>query len=155
MTRWGVGPRFAALSVLLASPVAALNALWPGGFAIHIVPRIVTMAAGGVLLAGGVVFMVTATLTLHRRFEERRLLTSGVYALCRNPIYASWTVLLVPGALLLSGSWLFLLVPLTMYAVLRRLIRREEEWLEATFGEEYVAYRKRVPAVVPLPPWRS
>lgn len=155
MTRWGVGPKFAALSVLFASPQAAASAFWPETFVVHVVPRLIAMVAGCVLLAAGIPLMVAATVTLHRGFHEGKLFTTGVYGLCRNPIYASWVIFLVPGTLLLFGTWLFLLVPLPMYVVLRLLVRREEAWLEETYGDEYRAYRKRVPALLPLPRWRT
>jgi protein-S-isoprenylcysteine O-methyltransferase Ste14 len=154
MTWWGIGPKFALLSALLASPLVAAGARWPGSLAIRVVPNIVTTVAGGALLAAGISVVVVATMTLHRRFREGKLFTDGIYAICRNPIYAGWTLFIVPGALLLAGTWMFVLVPLTMCVALRLLIRREEERLEETFGDEYRAYRKRVPAVVPLPPWR-
>jgi len=39
MTRWGVGPRFAALSWLIAAPFVAANCLWRPAFLIGGVPR--------------------------------------------------------------------------------------------------------------------
>jgi hypothetical protein len=58
----------------------------------------------------------------------------------------------VPGMVLLADSWVGLLVPIPMYVLLRLLVLDEEAWLERTFGEEYHAYRARVPAVLPVPP---
>jgi protein-S-isoprenylcysteine O-methyltransferase Ste14 len=130
------------------------SAFWPGAFTICVASRLVTTAAGCALLGAGIPFGVVALVTLHRGFANGKLFTRGVYAWCRHPIYASWIISLVPGTLLLFGTWLFVLVPLMMYFALRLLVRREEEWLESTFGEEYRVYRRRVSAVLPLPPWR-
>jgi protein-S-isoprenylcysteine O-methyltransferase Ste14 len=30
------------------------------------------------------------------------------------------------------------------------LVKEEDQYLEKTFGEEYLAYRKKVPAVLPI-----
>jgi len=154
VTRWGIGPRFALLSVLFSAPLGLAAKWWRDAFTIHGVSKIVLVAAGCVLLAVGVLFCTAAMVTLHRGFAKGELFTSGAYGWCRHPIYASWVVFLVPGVLLLVGSWLFCLVPVAMYAALRLLVRREEEFLEATFGAKDRAYRERVPAIVPFPRMR-
>ena len=155
MTRWGIGPKLVGLSALLASPLLVARAIWADAFAIHFAPRLVTTIAGSLLLAAGIPFCASAMRTLHRGFPKGELFTGGVYGFCRNPIYASWIVFLVPGIFLLLSSWLFALVPLAMYAALRLTIHREEAWLETTFGEKYRAYRERVPAVLPVPRWKG
>jgi protein-S-isoprenylcysteine O-methyltransferase Ste14 len=38
-----------------------------------------------------------------------------------------------------------------MYGLLRFFVRAEETWLEETFQDRYRAYRRRIPAVLPLP----
>jgi protein-S-isoprenylcysteine O-methyltransferase Ste14 len=40
--------------------------------------------------------------------------------------------------------WAILLVPLVVYVIQREVIEREERYLERTFGEEYLAYKRRV-----------
>jgi protein-S-isoprenylcysteine O-methyltransferase Ste14 len=150
MSRWGVGPKWAILSMVIAAPTIAAREVWPDVFSIPFVPRPLVVALGVALLAIGIPFCAVAMRTLHRGFTKGRLFTSGVYGLCRHPIYAGWIVFNVPGIALLSDSWVALLAPLPMYAALRILVRAEEEWLERTFGDEYRAYRARVPAVCPL-----
>ena len=56
----------------------------------------------------------------------------------------------VPGVALVMSSWIGLAVPLVMYVILRVLVREEETYLERRFGDEYRAYQRRVPAVLPL-----
>jgi protein-S-isoprenylcysteine O-methyltransferase Ste14 len=151
MTRWGIGPRWTLASFACAIPLVIVGRAWPDIFAIRLVPRGVQLVAGVLLLAVGIPFMVIALVTLHRGFAHGQLFTGGVYGLCRHPIYASWIVFIVPGVLLLAGSWTFLLLPALMWVLLRYFVRDEEAWLAATFGEEYLAYRRRVPAVFPMP----
>jgi protein-S-isoprenylcysteine O-methyltransferase Ste14 len=151
MTRWGIGPKWALASILCSAPLLLAATLRPNAFAIGLVPEGVLRITGFLLLGVGVPFCVAALVTLHRGFVRGELFTRGVYGLCRHPIYASWIVFLVPGILLLAGSWTFLLVPAAMYGLLRFFVRDEEAFLEATFQDSYRAYRRRVPAVLPLP----
>ena len=153
MDRGGVGPRWVAWSLLFAAPVIAVRVAYPESVRIPWLPRPLVVAVGAALLAFGLPFCVAAIVTLARDFEAGRLFTKGAYGLCRHPIYGSWVVFNVPGMVLLADSWVGLLVPIPMYVALRILVRAEEDWLARTFGDEYRAYRARVPAVFPLPRW--
>ena len=152
MTRAGVGPKWVAWSMLFSAPAIAVRMLHPEWVRIAWVPRPLVVTVGVALLAIGLPFCAMAVVTLARHFEAGKLFTRGPYAWCRHPIYGSWVVFNVPGVVLLADSWVGLLVPIPMYVALRLLVRDEEQWLERTFGDEYRAYRSRVPAVFPLPP---
>lgn len=47
-------------------------------------------------------------------------------------------------ALLFDVFWALVLIPLIMLLVVRLVIRREEQYLEAKFGDEYRQYRAQV-----------
>jgi protein-S-isoprenylcysteine O-methyltransferase Ste14 len=47
-------------------------------------------------------------------------------------------------AILRNALWAILLLPLMLYVIQREVIEREERYLERTFGEEYLAYKRRV-----------
>ena len=47
-------------------------------------------------------------------------------------------------AILRNALWAILLVPLVLYVMEREVIEREERYLERTFGEEYLAYKRKV-----------
>ena len=85
-----------------------------------------------------------------RAFKAGHLVTDGVYGMCRHPIYASWVIFFVPGIVLLINTSIGFSVPVVMYFILRSLVKEEDQYLEKTFGEEYLAYRKKVPAVLPI-----
>jgi protein-S-isoprenylcysteine O-methyltransferase Ste14 len=54
------------------------------------------------------------------------------------------------------NSWAFAIAPVVMTILLRSFVHVEETWLEQTFQDRYRDYRRRVPAVLPLPRfWRS
>lgn len=72
------------------------------------------------------------------------LVTAGPYRLTRNPMYLGFTGLYLGLALWFGGYWPLLLLPLVLVVMVHGVIRREEAYLERRFGEEYLAYRRRV-----------
>ncbi len=82
----------------------------------------------------------------------RRVVAVGPYRWVRNPIYI--------GALMivLGEAWLFLSLPLVLYAVALALgfhllvVGYEEPALRAQFGEEYERYGRRVKRWIPRQP---
>jgi protein-S-isoprenylcysteine O-methyltransferase Ste14 len=47
-------------------------------------------------------------------------------------------------AILRNALWTILLLSLLVLVIERELIEREERYLERTFGEEYLAYKRRM-----------
>lgn len=72
------------------------------------------------------------------------LVTQGVFACSRNPIFVAMDLYVV-GTFLVSGRLVFLLCALATLAALHAQILQEERFLEATFGAAYRQYRRRVP----------
>ncbi len=72
-----------------------------------------------------------------------RLITTGVFAFTRNPIYvAFWLVLL--GEFLVFQSIVFLLYFSASLWLIHRQVLREEEFLRGRYGQEYAEYCSRV-----------
>jgi protein-S-isoprenylcysteine O-methyltransferase Ste14 len=81
--------------------------------------------------------------------REHRLITHGPYRLIRHPMYLSF-ILLGLGMALTAANWamaFFTCLP-PMIAHLRRS-KQEEELLEETFGEDYLAYKDRTGSLFP------
>jgi protein-S-isoprenylcysteine O-methyltransferase Ste14 len=85
---------------------------------------------------------------VHGGSQNQRLVTTGIRSRVRHPVYLAhlcemlaWSV-----ATGLAVCWL-----LTAFAIVTgaAMIRMEDAELERRFGEEYVAYRRCVPAVLP------
>ena len=72
------------------------------------------------------------------------IVKDGPYRFTRNPIYLANTVLYVGVTLLFNAFWpLLTLVP--FFLLLHwGVVRREERYLEARFGETYLDYKSRV-----------
>jgi protein-S-isoprenylcysteine O-methyltransferase Ste14 len=76
------------------------------------------------------------------RAEARSLVTRGLYAKIRHPIYIFAELLSVGIFLFLGRPWFFALLLISVPLQVRRA-RREDRILEEAFGQEYQAYRKQ------------
>jgi protein-S-isoprenylcysteine O-methyltransferase Ste14 len=107
------------------------------------------LAAG--LVAGGGTFVALAMIELARAGTSAptfkpstALVTRGIYARTRNPIYLG-ALLVYPGlALFFTSPGMLLLWPVVMLVLEQGVVRREERYLERLFGEAYRRYRARV-----------
>jgi protein-S-isoprenylcysteine O-methyltransferase Ste14 len=72
------------------------------------------------------------------------LMTSGPYALSRNPIYVA-DIFLWVGWALFFGSATVLIGLIALLICGHYVVRREERQLEALFGEQYRQYKRVVP----------
>jgi protein-S-isoprenylcysteine O-methyltransferase Ste14 len=72
-----------------------------------------------------------------------RLVTTGAFALSRNPIYvAFWSVL--AGQFLVFPNWIVLVYLGAASWLFHRQVMREEAYLREHYGEEYSQYCRRV-----------
>ena len=108
-------------------------------------------AAGIFLVAFGLIFNLIAD----RQFKRARtpvrprdtpavLVTDGVFAWSRNPMYTGMVVLLLGVAILLGTLTPFVVPALFAWLVARVFIRPEEATLRRAFGEAYERYAKHV-----------
>ncbi|MGH7700472.1 MAG: methyltransferase family protein [Gemmatimonadales bacterium] len=88
--------------------------------------------------------LVRAGATIRPDRPAKALVTTGPYAVSRNPLYLGLTVLYAGLALMVNSVWPVFLLPIPVLLIDRVVIPREERYLEATFGERYEEYRRRV-----------
>ena len=74
-----------------------------------------------------------------------KLVTDGVFAHIRNPMYFGMIALPLGLGLILGGDWLVICAILLALVLHYGVVRREERYLEAVFGEPYRAYKRHVP----------
>ena len=113
--------------------------------------RGVARVLGWPLVGGGMMLttwfiktMRGADTTLDVNKPVSRLVQGGPFRYSRNPGYLSLTMLYTGIAILRNALWAILLLPLVLYVIQREVIEREERYLQRTFGEEYLAYKRRV-----------
>lgn len=78
----------------------------------------------------------------HRAADQ--LVTDGVFAFSRNPIYLGNTMLLIGIGLVLGSVWMIGGAFVAALLCDRLAIRREEQHLQARFGEAFTVYARRV-----------
>lgn len=110
---------------------------------------------GLALLVVATLFTIWARLALGtswsvgpRILGDRRLRTSGPYAVTRHPIYTGLMGMLI-GSALISGVLASVLVVVGVAVIVELKIWREEALLERTFPDEYPRYRRQVPQLIP------
>jgi protein-S-isoprenylcysteine O-methyltransferase Ste14 len=72
------------------------------------------------------------------------VIQKGIFRFSRNPIYLAFCIATLGCGLLLDSWWVLLSSLLTVCLLQCLVIRREERYLENKFGEEYLAYKRRV-----------
>lgn len=105
---------------------------------------IVIIAALALIFAAMVQFRRANTQLLPTSETNNALVTSGLFALTRNPMYLGMVVFCIGGALWMERA-LMLASPLLMFAVANWVfIPFEEAKMRRQFGEAFNAYTKRV-----------
>ena len=149
MTFWGMGPRIFAPAILVAVAAGIITRLYPDYLLLHFLPVLAFRVIGGVMIAAGLALSIRATHAMQLAVRQNRLETSGPFALCRNPMYLAWILLIIPGIVICSRAWLVFLCPLTALLCFLFFIPREEVGLQERFGQEYLDYKSRVPLLLP------
>lgn len=71
------------------------------------------------------------------------LVTTGVFAISRNPIYVAFA-LIVAGQFLIFPNWILLAYLIGAIWLFNRQVLREETYLQAHYGSPYEAYCRQV-----------
>ena len=81
----------------------------------------------------------------HRKAQDiTRLITTGIYARCRHPIYLAFIVMNIATVLVFSNLWL-MIAALPFMVLWRFEARQEEKFLLDKFGDGYTVYMRNVP----------
>jgi protein-S-isoprenylcysteine O-methyltransferase Ste14 len=72
------------------------------------------------------------------------LVTSGLHAYSRNPIYIALSLIYLGFAVAADSLWSVILLMPALMVIRYGVIAREERYLERKFGGAYVDYRNRV-----------
>lgn len=116
-----------------------------------------------VMFSLGVLLFLEATITLyaktngfpfstiqHKHLQPKTLATSGIYGKIRHPMLLGYLVILISlGLVEFSPMMIFWWVPLLGACFVEYYKLTEEKKLLNWFGDEYMQYRKQVPALIP------
>ncbi len=106
---------------------------------------------GAVMSIAGTIIFIVAVQTMRNSWragvsttDKTELVTNGIYQISRNPAFLGFDLLYI-GTLLMFFNWILCI--LTVFAVIMfhlQIVNVEEDFLLATFGNEYLQYKKKV-----------
>lgn len=105
---------------------------------------------GGALVLAGIALMIWAIAAFRRHRTSvvphqmpQTIITTGPFALSRNPIYLG-DVMILTGAILWWGAWpALILIPLFVLILTRRFIAPEEARMKENFGTEFADFARK------------
>jgi protein-S-isoprenylcysteine O-methyltransferase Ste14 len=103
---------------------------------------------GLLLILGGLLIRSWAAGTL-RKYKQ--LITSGPYALVRNPLYVGSFLMMWGFCTLVGDPWMLACVLVPMIVLYWLAVRDEELLLTRLFPDQWPAYAARVPRFIPRP----
>jgi protein-S-isoprenylcysteine O-methyltransferase Ste14 len=79
----------------------------------------------------------------------KKVIKSGPYRLVRHPLYAA-DLITIPAVIAIWFNDLnFVIAWIVACAFLSQAVKFEERFMEERFGEDYRAYKKKVPSIIP------
>ncbi|MCM1488716.1 MAG: isoprenylcysteine carboxylmethyltransferase family protein [Firmicutes bacterium] len=150
---YGVGPIYVCVIIILTVAAVILGhcELFKKGLIEML--KIPFLIIGILLILCGIILWCGAVFRskIDDGINENKLVTSGVYALCRNPIYTAF-MFFCTGALFISGN-VFLLPLFFVFWIFMTVLMKntEEKWLGKLYGKDYFDYCKRVNRCIPFP----
>jgi protein-S-isoprenylcysteine O-methyltransferase Ste14 len=127
---------------LVSSPLHVARTLW----------LFDAISPGGILIAAGIILASLAIRNLRQAATNVEpwkptlaLVTEGIYGLMRNPMYTAMMVFIAGIAIALGSDWTLVLVVPAALILHFGVVKREERYLEAKFGDSYREYTRRVP----------
>src|SRR5262249_22308174 len=106
--------------------------------------------AGVFLCFVGLIFVLLSLVSFGKSFRvgidienPDKLVTTGVFALSRNPIYVAFCIVLL-GQFLVFPNWIMLVYLAAGIWLIHRQVLREEKFLRKRYDQEYAEYCNRV-----------
>jgi protein-S-isoprenylcysteine O-methyltransferase Ste14 len=107
---------------------------------------------GFIVMAAGFALAIPAVLAFRRAGTHVEpwkpsvaLVTDGIFQWLRNPMYVGATMLLAGFAVLFASDWTLVMTVAFAVVVHVGVVKREERYLEAKFGNAYRSYKAHVP----------
>jgi protein-S-isoprenylcysteine O-methyltransferase Ste14 len=143
-------PPLLALAVIVFG--LALDWLLPAYVLMLLLSLAERVAIGAILITAGAtlgIAAVRAFRTAGTHVEPWKptaaLVSGGIFKWIRNPMYIGLTLILAGLAIMLASDWMLVLTIFLVPVLHFGVVKREERYLAAKFGEPYRRYLKAVP----------
>jgi protein-S-isoprenylcysteine O-methyltransferase Ste14 len=151
MTLFGCGPKLALLCLPYIILSVTIMFLYPEFFDLKFLDIIYAKVAGFIWLGIGIIFWIYSAVSFLKYFKPGELITKGPFGLCRNPIYSSIIIFIIPSLALIFHSGLTFSISIVLYIGFKISIHGEANVLKRIFGEEYEKYENSVNEIFPFP----
>lgn len=147
---FGIGPKIGRIALPFLAIAITFTLLYPSFFSICLSIRQELWIAGIVLMAISLLFYFSTLRLMLPGIKENRLITTGAYKICRNPLYTALILFFIPGLGIFMNSWIIPITSVLAYVAFKKSIHEEEQQLERIFGDAYRAYKQSTPRFCPF-----
>lgn len=145
--RNGLFPFIWVLLMIGSAPLFYGKSLHSGAFNNLLGLSVALLGEGWRILVVGLVYIIRGG--RNKKFYAESLVTEGIYAHTRNPMYLGNLLIILGGAILYNAP-LFYVTAIPFYIFAYYTITwAEEEYLGSRFGREYEGYCRRVNRIFP------
>jgi protein-S-isoprenylcysteine O-methyltransferase Ste14 len=135
---------FLIVGVILDRVWPAVAAAQPFGGGMRFIPALALLSLGVATLTSAMRRFRAAGTNVPTPMPTKVLVTGGLYAYSRNPIYLALSLIYLGLAIGADSVWSVILTVPVLLIVRYGVIAREERYLERKFGGAYLDYRERV-----------
>ena len=151
MTYGGIGPKLALLVLPYIILTLTIMIKYPDFLDLVFLDIMLLKVLGSFWFGLGCIYWIYSAMYFLKHFQPGRLITKGPFALCRNPIYSSIIIFIIPALAIIFHSGLTLSIALVLFIGFKISIHGEINILRRIFGEEYDTYEKSVNEIIPFP----
>ena len=147
----GVGPAYVISIVLLSGLSIFVDTILNLPRPTSVFLKTFSYIVGFLLtLSGLLIYFLAIKSKITSSIKENNLVTQGIYAVVRNPIYSAW-LFICTGVLFLYGNLILALILFLVFWLSLTILMKctEEKWLTKLYGEAYLEYCKKVNRCLP------
>ena len=154
---FGIGPLYVGIIISITILLIFLqnNGYFKNGEISFL--KIPLIIIGIICIVIGIGLWISAVVNsrISKNIKELKLVTTGVFAIGRNPIYSAFMFLCWGICFLFNNLYFLITIPIYWILLTILVKNTEEKWLKNIFGEEYFEYCKRTNRCIPWFPRKS
>lgn len=153
MSYWGVGPVYVTLSLIITIIGWVFGGKPALCIGVNYKIKFIMYGLGTVLILYGIYLWINAVVIskIDKNIDKNNLVTTGMYAWVRNPIYTAFAMIF-SGIILFRNNLFLIVIPFILWGLMSIIVRKEEKVLENIFGAEYLEYKMKVNRCIPWIP---
>ncbi len=148
---YGVGPLYAVTIIIMTVTGIILSEKGYFSSGQYDFLKVSFLGIGIILIAYGIIIWFAAAVfaKIDSNILDNRLVTTGIYAYVRNPLYSAFMIVCTGAVLCFNNLWL-LILPITYWVFMTMLMKStEEKWLKELYGQDYMNYCSQVNRCIP------